>query len=66
MALAFKTLVELKQNGRRDINSGVCKLCTHMCLFSIINSKDEFVREFEHIWYQMYKADYCLKHFKLV
>ena len=22
--------------------------------------------EFKHIFYQMYKADYCLKHFKLV
>ena len=23
-------------------------------------------REFKHMWYQMYKSDYCLKHFKLV
>ena len=24
------------------------------------------IREFKHMWYQIYKADYCLKHFKLV
>jgi len=24
------------------------------------------VREFKHIWYQIYKADYCFKHLKLV
>ena len=24
------------------------------------------IREFKHIWYQMYKVYYCLKHFKLV
>ena len=25
-----------------------------------------YIREFKHMWYQIYKADYCLKHFKLV
>ena len=25
-----------------------------------------YIREFKHLWYQIYKADYCLKHFKLV
>ena len=25
-----------------------------------------YVREFKHMWYQMYQADYCLKHLKLV
>ena len=24
-----------------------------------------YIREFKHSWYQIYKADYCLKHFKL-
>ena len=26
----------------------------------------QYVRKFKHIWYQIYKADYCLKHLKLV
>ena len=25
-----------------------------------------YVREFKHIWYQIYQADYCLKHLNLV
>ena len=25
-----------------------------------------YIREFKHRWYQIYKADYCFKHFKLV
>ena len=25
-----------------------------------------YIREFKHRWYQIYKADYYLKHFKLV
>ena len=25
-----------------------------------------YIRECKHRWYQIYKADYCLKHFKLV
>ena len=25
-----------------------------------------YIREFKHMWYQIYKADYCLKHFKIV
>ena len=26
----------------------------------------QYIREFKHRWYQILKADYCLKHFKLV
>ena len=26
----------------------------------------DYIHEFEHMWYNIYKADYCLKHFKLV
>ena len=25
-----------------------------------------YIREFKHMWYQIYIPDYCLKHFKLV
>jgi len=25
-----------------------------------------YIREFKHMWHQIYKVDYCLKHFKLV
>ena len=24
-----------------------------------------YIRDFKHMWYQIYEADYCLKHFKL-
>ena len=26
----------------------------------------KYIREFKNRWYQIYKADYCVKHFKLV
>ena len=56
----------LKHPFRQDIFKQTYRYVVLREIISLLWRYIPYIREFKHMWYQMYEADNCLKHFNLV